>query len=112
MWISYLCDHFTTFTRSYLAEDLKDQNFCHLPGEVSDIPVGEKELRFFQNITISPKKPISRVNIELWLIELWLIKVYVIGMFLYYCSMFNVVYLYLIIQVEKKGRKKVTKLSE
>lgn len=40
---SYICDHFTSFTGSNLAEELNNQDFRHLPGEVSDIPGGDKE---------------------------------------------------------------------
>lgn len=36
---TYLCDHFTTFARPYLGEELQNQNFCDIPGEVSHIPV-------------------------------------------------------------------------
>ena len=39
---SYLGDHFTTFTRSYLGKELENQNFCYIPGEVSYIPVEDK----------------------------------------------------------------------
>lgn len=41
--IAYLCDHFTTFTRPYLGEELQNQNFCNIPGEVFHIPGGERE---------------------------------------------------------------------
>lgn len=39
---SYLGDHFTTFTRSYLGEELENQNFGYIPGEVSYIPREDK----------------------------------------------------------------------
>lgn len=35
---SYLCYHLATFARSYLGEELKNQDFCYIPREVSNIP--------------------------------------------------------------------------
>lgn len=46
---SYICDHFATFTRSNLAEELQDQNFRHIPGEVAHIPGGDKEDKFHKS---------------------------------------------------------------
>lgn len=39
---SYVRDHFTTFTRADLAEELKNQKLRHLPGQVSHVPGGDK----------------------------------------------------------------------
>lgn len=30
MLAAYLCDHFTTFARPYLGEELQNQNFCYI----------------------------------------------------------------------------------
>lgn len=38
----YLCDHFTTFTRPNLGEELQNQNFGYIPGEVPHIPAGKR----------------------------------------------------------------------
>lgn len=39
---AYLCDHFTTFARPNLGEELQNQNLCYIPGEVSHVPAGKK----------------------------------------------------------------------
>lgn len=39
---SHLCNHFTTFARSYLGEELENQDFSYVPGKVSNIPEGNK----------------------------------------------------------------------
>lgn len=55
---AYLCDHFTAFAWSYLGEELQDQNFCYIPGEVSHIPRGGKIKR-------SPLTPGNKLQLYL-----------------------------------------------